>query len=177
MSTCVSYNCSPPPLRCLALTHHLFCFFLAHCQLTQNDHCKSTLHNLPMHMDNSPSTNIAHLSRPWFIGRVALSFLVRPSVRPAMVTSNQISTFFNIYRHTSLVLIQFHLKPSSTKLYWPSTTKYQLVPPQTDPAPLNTKQYQVKLTKYQPVPPYTDPVPPSTNQHLPSAIVYESPCN
>ena len=54
---------------------------------------------------------ITHLSRPRPIGGVALSFLVPSfvcsSVRPAMVTSDQISTFFNIYRHKSLVLTQF----------------------------------------------------------------------
>ena len=46
------------------------------------------------------SFRIAHLSLPWSNGWVALSFLVClfvcSSVRPAMVTPNQISTFFNI---------------------------------------------------------------------------------
>ena len=37
-------------------------------------------------------------------------------VRPAMVKSDQISIFFNMCRHASHVLTQFHLKPSSTKL-------------------------------------------------------------
>ena len=55
---------------------------------------------------------------------------------------------FNMYRHTSLVLTQFHLKPSSTKLYWPSTTKYQPVPPNIDPAPPNTDQNCLLLTQY-----------------------------
>ena len=50
-----------------------------------------------------------------------------------MVTSDQISTFFNIYRHESVVLTQFHLIPSSTKLHWPSTTMFQPLPPHTDP--------------------------------------------
>ena len=67
---------------------------------------------------SSSSHHIAHLSLPRSIGCVALSFLVRsfvrPSVRPAMVTSDQISTFFNMYRHKSLVLTQFHLILSST---------------------------------------------------------------
>ena len=55
---------------------------------------------------------IAHLSRPWSIGWVDLSFLVcRSFVCPAMVTSDQISTFFNILRHKSLVLTQLHLLP------------------------------------------------------------------
>ena len=44
----------------------------------------------------------AHLSRPWSIGWVALSFLVRlsvrPSVCPAMVASDQISHFFQYIR-------------------------------------------------------------------------------
>ena len=99
-----------------------------------------------------------------------------------MVTSNQISRFFNIYRHKSPTLTQYHLIPSSTKLYWPSTTKYQPVPLSTYPVPLSTNQYCPVLTqhhnistspilywpsttKYQPVPPHTDPVPPSTNQY------------
>ena len=47
---------------------------------------------------------------------------------PAMVTSDQISTFFNTYRHKSPILTQYFLIPSSTNLYWPSTTKYQPVP-------------------------------------------------
>ena len=69
--------------------------------------------------------------------------------------SNQISTFFNIYRHKILVLTQFHLIPigtkllwPSTKLDWPSTTKYQPVQPHTDPAPPNTNQYCLLLTQY-----------------------------
>ena len=36
------------------------------------------------------------------------SLFVSLFVRPAMVTSDQISTFFNIYRHKSLVLTQFY---------------------------------------------------------------------
>ena len=61
-------------------------------------------------------TFFAHLSRPWSIGWVALPFLVCSFVRrPAMVTSDQISTFFKIYRHKSVVLTQFHLRTSSTK--------------------------------------------------------------
>ena len=100
--------------------------------------------------DNSFRVIFAHLSPPWSIGWVALSFLVRRLFvrRPAMVTSNQISIFFNIYRHKSPILTQFHLIPSSTKLYWPSTTKYQPVPPHTDPAPPNTNHYRLLLTQY-----------------------------
>ena len=72
----------------------------------------------------------------------------RLSVRPAMVTSDQISTFFNMYRYKSLVLTQFYLIPSSIKLYWPSTTKYQSVPHHTDPAPPTTNQCCLVLTIY-----------------------------
>ena len=84
----------------------------------------------------------------WLSSSIFPCLFGRLFVRPAMVTSNQISTFFNIYRHTSLVLTQFHLKPSSTKLYWPSTTKYQPVPPHIDPAPPNTDQNCLLLTQY-----------------------------
>ena len=66
----------------------------------------------------------------WLISSI---FPFYSSVRLVMVKSDQISTFFlNTYKHKSLVLTQFHLIPSSTKLYWPSTTKYQPVPPHTD---------------------------------------------
>ena len=100
-----------------------------------------------------------------------------------LVTSDQISTFFNIYRHKSLVLAQFHLTPSNTKFYWPSTTKYQQpVTPHPDIAPPNTNQYRLLLTQYyhvstspasywrsnimyQPILPYTHPVQPSTDQY------------
>ena len=43
--------------------------------------------------------------------------------------------FFNIYRHISPLLTQYHLIPNSTAPYWPSTTKYQPVPPYIDPVP------------------------------------------
>ena len=111
----------------------------------------------------------AHLSRLWSIGWVALSFLVRLlSVRPAMVTSDQISTF-SIYTGIKA-------------LYWPSFTKYQAVSSYTDPALPSTNQYRSILTQhhqlltsaafygpcsimYQPVTLHIDPVPPSTNQY------------
>ena len=37
--------------------------------------------------------------------------------------------FFNIYRHKSPLLTQYHSIPISTKLFWPSTIKYQPVLP------------------------------------------------
>ena len=91
-------------------------------------------------------TFFAHLSLPWSIVLVALSFLGCCRRRPTMVTPDQISTLFNIYRHKSIVLTQFHLISSSTKLHWPSTTKYQPVPPNTDPVPPITNQYRLLLT-------------------------------
>ena len=109
---------------------------------------------------------IAHLSLPWSFGWVALSFLVcRLFVRPAMVTSDQISTFFNMYRHKSpllphtttvppntnqycLLLTQYHQVPSSTALYWPITIIYQPVPPQNDPISPRTSQYRTILTQH-----------------------------
>ena len=53
----------------------------------------------------------------------------------ASVTSDQISTFSNIYRHTSPMLNLYHVIPSSASFYWPSTTKYQTISPYTDPVP------------------------------------------
>ena len=40
------------------------------------------------------------------------------------VTPDQISTFSKIYRHTSPLLTLYHLIPSSTNFYWPSTSWY-----------------------------------------------------
>ena len=87
--------------------------------------------------------HFAHLSLPWSIGWVALSFLFRSSFvrRPAMVTSDQISTFFNIYRHKSLILTQYHHLSTSANIYWLSTTKYQPVPQYTKSV-LLTQYYQ-----------------------------------
>ena len=42
----------------------------------------------------------------------------------ASVTPDQISTFSNIYRHTSPLLTLYHLIPSITNLYWPITGQY-----------------------------------------------------
>ena len=148
---------------------------------------------LQLHQDSTEGrlrvklATIAHLSRPWSIGWVALSFLVRLFVclfvRPSRYGNIRLNLrFFNIYRHTSLVLTQFHLKPSSTKLYWPSTTKYQPVTPHIDLAQqklTRTAFYWPSILMYQAVPPhtdpmnirykpillYTDPVPSSTNKY------------
>ena len=129
----------------------------------------------------------AHLSCPWSIGWVALSFLVRccPSLRPAMVTSDQISTF--------------SINTGIKALYGPSSTLYQAVPSYTDRVPPSTNQNHPILTQqnqiltstafywpsiimYQPVPLHTDTVtsyidlycpvlthqvPPSTNKYRP----------
>ena len=79
-----------------------------------------------------------------------------------------ISIFFNIYRHKSVVLTQFHLISSSTKLHWPSTTKYQPVPPHTDPVPPNTNQHCLLLSHYY-------HVSTSFASYWPSIIIYRPP--
>ena len=74
----------------------------------------------------------AHKSRSWSIGWVDLSLFVRSLSRYGNIRPN-LHFFFNIYRHRSLVLTHFHLIQSSTKLFWPSTTKYQPELPYTEP--------------------------------------------
>ena len=93
----------------------------------------------------------------------------------------QISTNLptNIYKSSNNK--RYQQKPTSTALYWPRTTKYQLGTAYTDPVPPSTDQYRPILTKYHQVPnsialywprtikyqlgtAYTDPVPLSTNQ-------------
>ena len=66
--------------------------------------------------------------------KLYLSLFVCSFVRPAMETSDQISTFFNMYRHESLVLTQFFLIPSSISY--------------TDPALPSTNQYCSILTHH-----------------------------
>ena len=107
--------------------------------------------------------NIAHLSRPWSIGWVALSFLVRLSVRPSRCGDIRPNLHFFQYIQT--------YKPYTN----PLPLKNQTVLSYTDPVPPSTNQYRPILTqhhqrltssafnwpsttKYQPLPIHTDPV-------------------
>ena len=58
------------------------------------------------------------------------------SVCEVSITPDQISTFSNIYRHTSPLLTMYHLIPSSTNLYWPSTSQYRYILTQYHQVPL-----------------------------------------
>ena len=58
------------------------------------------------------------------------------SVCEASVSPDQISTFYNIYRHTSPLLTMYHLIASSTNLYWPSTSQYRHILTQYHQVPL-----------------------------------------
>ena len=96
------------------------------------------------------------------------------------------------YTGISILQTQYHLLPSSTKLYWPSITMYQPASPHTDqaqpctnqnrpivtkhynvpastaphwPSTTSTNQYRLIITQYQPLPLHADLVPPSTNQY------------
>ena len=57
----------------------------------------------------------------------------------ASVTPDQISTFSNIYSHTSPLLTMYHLIPSSTNLHWPNTSQYRHIQPYTYTACLQYK--------------------------------------
>ena len=72
------------------------------------------------------------LERSW----VALYSDVCQSVCQASVSPDQISFFSNIYRHTSPLLTMYHLIPSSTNLYWPSTSQYRHILTQYHQVPL-----------------------------------------
>ena len=95
--------------------------------------------------------------------------------------------FFWIYTGIKALLTSpVPLNTSSTKSYWPSTTRFQPVWLHTDPVPPSTNHYCLVLTDYhhvstssapywlsttknQPVRPPTNPVQPSINQYcLPS---------
>ena len=124
-----------------------------------------------------PVSSIAHLSLPWSIGWVALSFLVCLFVR---LSSRYVDIrlnlhFFNIYRHRSPILTQYHLIPSSTKLYWPSTQSTNQY------CPILTKYHQILtstvfycpiIIMYQPVLLHTDPVLSYINPHCPILTKY-----
>ena len=58
------------------------------------------------------------------------------SVSEASVTPDQISTFSNIYRHTSPLLTLYHLISNSTNLYWSSTSQYRHILTQYHQVPL-----------------------------------------
>ena len=51
-------------------------------------------------------------------------------------TADQISTFSNIYRHTSPLLTLYHIIPSSTNLHWPTTSHYRHILTQNHQIPL-----------------------------------------
>ena len=81
-------------------------------------------------LDTSTLSQIAHLSHPWSIGWVALSFLVCLFVRPSRYGNTRPNLhFFNIYRHKSPLLTQFNHISTSTSSYWLINTMYQPVPP------------------------------------------------
>ena len=87
------------------------------------------------------SKHIAWLSLNFILSTswVALYSVVCLWVRfQASMSPDQISTFSNIYRHTSPRLTLYHVIPSSASFYWLSTTKYQTVLPYTDPVPAGT---------------------------------------
>ena len=54
----------------------------------------------------------------------------------ALVSPDPISTFFNIYRHTSPLLTLYLLISSSTNLYWSSTSQYRHILTQYHQVPL-----------------------------------------
>ena len=101
------------------------------------EHCswKSQIQNR-----NSDWIQIAWLSLNFILDTswVALYSVVCEWVCQASVSPDQISTFSNIYRHTSPMLTLYHVIPSSASFYWLSTTKYQTVSPYTDPVPAGT---------------------------------------
>ena len=81
-------------------------------------------------------------------GRLPYIHLVGRSVGWSVGWLTSPLIFFNIYRHKSPLLTQYHSIPISTKLYWPSTTKLQTVSPHTDPVSSNTNQYCPVKTQY-----------------------------
>ena len=56
-------------------------------------------------------------SQPSMVHWLSSSIFPCSVVRPAMVTSDRISTFFNTYRHKSPILTQYHHISTSTTLY------------------------------------------------------------
>ena len=92
--------------------------------------------------------------------------------------------------HPNLLVTQHHQVPTSTALYWPSTTNYQPVPPFTDPVPLSINHYRPLLTQchqiqtssalywpsinqYRPLLTQHHQVPTSTALYWPSTIKYQ----
>ena len=78
--------------------------------------------------------------------RVALYSVVCLSV--CLVTPDQISTFSNIYRHTSPLLTLYHLIPSSINLYWPSTSQYCHILTQYHQVPTYNSSFDESRTVY-----------------------------
>ena len=123
--------------------HHHHCHYCYHC------YCKSLPFFYCLNFEKADCPIFAHL-----VGRRHHYFF-----------------HFNIYRHKSPLLTQYHSIPISTKLYWPSITKLQPVSPHTDPVPPSYKQYRPILTQYH-------QIPTNTALYRPSTLIYhDGHCN
>ena len=113
--------------------------------------------------ENGPNSDLFNLTPKYFLPLLPCSDLVPPSTEPVPPSTKQCCP----------ILTQYHNASTSTAFYWPSTTKYQPLPPYTDPvSPLvvhqvqtsidqywtSTTLYRPSTTKYQSVLTYTDPV-------------------
>ena len=84
--------------------------------------------------------------------------------------------FFNIYRHTSLLLTQYHFTqavPIYTDPVPPNTNQYCLILTQYHQVPTSTTLNCSITTKYQSVSPYTDQIPSFINQYRPILTQYQ----
>ena len=85
-------------------------------------------------------------------------------IRPLASLYHAFDNTNHIFSESS-VLTQYYQVPTSPALHWPSTTKYQIVPPCTVPLPTSTTStglYWTSSTKHQPVPPYAEPLSPTS---------------
>ena len=95
-------------------------------------------------LDHTPFTSTANNNLDNCVTQLKLDTVEKLSssifcclcVCEASVTPDQISTFSNIYRHTSPLLTLYHLISSSTNLNWSSTSQYRHIRTQYHQVPL-----------------------------------------
>ena len=106
-----------------------------------------------MHQPLPPSTDPVPPSINQYWPSTIMNQPVPPSIDPvpshinqyrSILTQNhQLSTSIDLYWPSTIMY-----QPVSTTFYWPITTKYQLLPPSTDPVPSYINQCHSILTQY-----------------------------
>ena len=143
-----------PPLQKNSVKHYLISSLSLHLAWDSQCHSEQTLR--PWSYLTTPTCG------PFNIGNSAKCQNQHPARKRTVTTINTRSPLFPIG-----VYLWDHQVPISTTPCWPSTAKYQPLPPSTDPVPSYINQYHSILTQ-------NHQVSTITALYWPSTIMYQS---